>query len=119
MITKSSLTAIAAFAAMALSNGAFAAPSSADTDVVSVKVALAGLDLRSDAGAKVALSRIHQAARHICGGEPDARDLSSHAMFRTCEKDTVDRAVTSLGSPMVIALNAGAPAMIEVASLRH
>ncbi len=116
MITKTILTAIAAFAAMAVSASAIAAPSSTDPDTVSVKISLSGIDLQSPAGARVALVRIHQAARHICGDEPDGRDMQSRALFQVCEKSTADRAVKSLASPLVTALNGDALGTVAVAS---
>jgi UrcA family protein len=102
MTIKTLLTAVAAFAAMAVSASAFAAPTS-DTQV-SVKVSLAGVDLQSQAGAQVALGRIHVAARQICGEEPtDA--LDGRAQYRACMAQVTDRAVAKLGSPTVAALN--------------
>jgi UrcA family protein len=104
MITKSTLTAIAAFAAVAISAGAFAAPAAAESDVVSVKVSLADVDMGSPAGAQVALRRIHAAAGQICGEESGDR-LTGHAQYRACLDQITDRAVARLGSPMVTALN--------------
>jgi UrcA family protein len=102
MTTKTILTAVAAFAAMSVSASAFAAPPS-DTDV-SVKVSLAGVDLQSQAGAQVALGRIHFAARQICGEEATP-DLGDRAQYRACMDQVTQRAVAKLGSAVVTALN--------------
>ncbi len=105
MITKSTLTAIAAFAAVAVSASAFAAPAATNEgDVVFVKVSLAGLDMNSPAGAKVALRRIQAAAGQICGEDSSDR-LAGHAQYRACLDQITNRAVVRLANPMVTALN--------------
>jgi UrcA family protein len=101
MFTKTTFTALAALAALGLAASAHAAPAmgpSSDPDARSAKVFTADLDLGGEAGAKAALTRIHNAARNVCADE-----LNPLA----CRKDTLDRAVASLGAPLVTALNAG------------
>jgi UrcA family protein len=112
MTPKTILTAIAAIAAMSLSASAFAAPSG-DTEV-SVKVSLAGINLQSQAGAQVAVGRIHFAARQICGEETTA-DLGARARYSACMNQVTQRAVARLDSPLVTALNG--PAKTSVKSI--
>jgi UrcA family protein len=110
---KSVLTAALALASMAFATTTVAAPAGFEADTVSVKIPLSGIDLHTRAGAGVVLNRIRQASRAICGEEPDGRDLHSRAIWVACVKETADRAVTSLNSPLVTALNGGAaPAML-------
>jgi UrcA family protein len=104
MTTKTVLAAVAAFAVLAVSAGAFAAAAGGYADTVSVKVSLAGVDLQSPPGAEVALGRIHQAARQVCGVEA-ADDLAGRARYAACLSEVTDRAVASLDNRMVTALN--------------
>jgi UrcA family protein len=107
MSTKSLLSTIAFTAAVGLAGSALAGPAATGPDQISVPVRLGDLNLHADAGAAVALRRIHVAARSICGGAPDARDLERTAAYRDCMTATVGRAVASLGSPTVTALYTG------------
>ncbi|HEY2661793.1 MAG TPA: UrcA family protein [Caulobacteraceae bacterium] len=104
------LFAAAALLALGLTSNAYAAPANAvaDDSSVSVRISVADLDLGRASGAKVALQRIQRAADGICGGKPDIRFPVELAAYRACTKMTVDRTVTSLGAPVVMALN-GAP----------
>ena len=69
-------------------------------------MSLAGVDLGSDQGAKVAFQRIQRAARRVCSEDPNTRDLDLTSPYVTCLKATVDHAVSVLDSPRVTALNA-------------
>jgi UrcA family protein len=104
MSLKLIVTTIAAMGALAYAVSSHAAPTS-DPDTVSVKVSLAGLDMTSQSGGELALRRITSAARIICGEAPSPMELD-HA-YPSCMKTTVDRAVDSLGNPIVTALNGG------------
>jgi UrcA family protein len=106
MFTPIKLSALAAVLAIGLAAGAHAAPAS-DTDTVSVKVSIADLNMRSQAGAKVAFQRIHQAATSICGDEPNPSALGEVAQHRACMKSVVARGVASLDNPLVTAMNGG------------
>ena len=101
---------IAAVAAIGCGAGVHAASASHQaygSEVVSVRVKLADLDLANPAGAAVGLRRIHQAAKEICGSEPSFGDLDMGRIYRACVDDAVDHAVDRLGNPMVAALNGG------------
>ena len=107
MIAKTLLTA-AVLVALGFTTSVNAAPANAvadDDSSVSVSIQVGDLDLRSELGAKAALQRIAFAAKGVCGGKPDIRLLAETAAYRACMKATVDRTVTSLGAPLVTALN--------------
>jgi UrcA family protein len=70
-------------------------------------VSLAGLDLHSERGAKLALSRIRQAAKDVCGVPVDMGPVWASARPNTCVIAVVNRAVVTLDNPVVTALNAG------------
>lgn len=113
MYAKTLLSAFAfavtvGFAAAATTAPAVAAPASPASDQVSVPVGLGDLNLGSGAGAEIALRRIHNAARSICGGTPDVRELDRAAAYTDCMSRSVGQAVASLDSPLVTALNAKA-----------
>ena len=69
-------------------------PSSAPAQM-SVRVSVADLDLRRNAGADVALRRVHRAAVVICGDEPQSSGLARYGLFRSCVKTTVRSALAS------------------------
>jgi UrcA family protein len=103
---RNTLPPLLAIALAASAASAVAAPAG---EQVSARVRVADLNLQNEAGAQVALRRIHQAARVVCGGEPDQRELARRASFQACLRDTVDRTVAAAHSPALAALN-GAPA---------
>ena len=88
-------------AATALATGATAA---AQPERMSVPVKVGDLDIRSEAGAKVALNRIRRAAVTICG-ETDSKQLARQALIDACIRDSVNTTVAQAGSPALAALN--------------
>ncbi|HXV00787.1 MAG TPA: UrcA family protein [Caulobacteraceae bacterium] len=104
MSLKIIVTTIAVMGSLAYAVGSHAGPAS-DPDTVSVKVSLAGLDMESHAGGAIALRRITGAATIICGEARSPMELDR--AHQACMKATVDRAVQSLGNPIVAALNGG------------
>ena len=75
-----------------------------DTDLVSVKVGYADLDLTGPRGAAVMAARIHNAARAICGdGDVSYTDLHQRQLVKSCIEEVSTRAAAQLGSPMVSA----------------
>ena len=116
MLTRT-LFAAAAALALGLAATAQAAPPKPffEPEIVSEKVTLADLDLNHHAGAATALSRIRNAARRVCGGEPSRWAMNEASLYRTCRRDAVDRAVSTLDHPLVAALNTRAPARTMVA----
>ena len=99
--------AVSAVAILGSATGVKAAPNEwSQPEAHQTKVSLAGVDLESDQGAKVALKRIQGAARRLCSEDPSARSLDLTEPYVTCLKATVDHAVSVLDSPRVTALNA-------------
>ena len=87
-----------------------------DLDVGRVTVSYADLDLGAPKGAKVMATRIHNAARDICGGDERAyADLTQRRLARACIQDTSARAASKLGAPLVTAMVAGAPTVVMAA----
>ena len=105
MFTKTTLAALAAISLVAGASAAFAGTPSDDT--LSVKVSYQGLDLSSDAGAKMMLTRITHAAREICGPGPDARLFNETRAYQACVTAITNRAVTQLDSPKVTQVAGG------------
>lgn len=104
MIAKT--TAIAALAALGFAASAQGG-SLADTadSPPSVTVQTAGLNLDTEAGARIALNRLRAAARQVCGAKPSVRDFQARASYQACVRDAVDATVASSGSPMLAKLN--------------
>lgn len=59
------------------------------------------LDLARADGAQELLSRLEFAAVRVCDAETTERDLKMYALHRACVKDTMERAVSSVPSPLV------------------
>ncbi len=121
MSAKTKIASLATLAALGLAPATHAAPVgewTSDPAAMTVKVSFADLELSSPAGAQSALNRIHAAAKTACGGEPDIRLLERLAIYHSCVKSTVKRAVASLDNPAVTALNAGEPGATMVANRR-
>lgn len=89
--------------AAALATGATAAVA-AEPERLSVPVKVGDLNIRSEAGAEVALRRIQRAAHAICG-ETDSKQLGRQAMIDACVRDAVNTTVASANSPALAALN--------------
>lgn len=102
----------------ALSAAAIPAHAS-DTQQISTTVRLGDLDLTSSDGAQAAMSRIHRAAREICGPDPDVREFDSRRLYNQCVDQAVDRAVASLDMPMVTAASARNERPIRLAVKSH
>jgi UrcA family protein len=94
----------------ALATSAMAAtPALADTSqdqAPSVRVTYGDLDLSSEHGAHVLLSRLNNAARNVCGGGALAvsRNLSERAAFNACREQALGEAVASAHQPLVTEL---------------
>jgi UrcA family protein len=83
-------------------------------------VSYAGLDLSTEAGARVAYRRIHSAAQGVCRDLYTLEPGQRRHIYETCIRDTISRAVTDIGAPGLTAYataRIGAPAKaLEVAS---
>ena len=110
---------VPALLAAALMGGAGAHAAAAEPAAeTTVKVRVAGLDLESDAGARIALARIHRAAGKVCGGEPETRLLDRRAAYDGCVREAVDRTVASAHSSRLTALNGAKERDAQLASAR-
>lgn len=59
------------------------------------------LNLAHPAGADVLLSRIKFAARQVCGGLPDIREVRERRHFKRCAHRAIAEAVDQVGSPLL------------------
>ena len=74
---------LSVFAALAL--GLAAAPVTARSDTQAmIAVPYADLNLSSEEGRAALDRRLARAAREVCGGKPDLRDMRARAAFREC-----------------------------------
>jgi UrcA family protein len=105
-MNRVAVAAAVAFAAVLGAQPTFAA--TADDGVVSVRVPYADLNLQSAAGARIMLARLTAASHSTCGAEPTITDLGRSQLYRGCVSGTLDRAVRSLGAPLVTAAFDGA-----------
>jgi UrcA family protein len=72
-----------------------------DSDMGSVKVTSAGLDLSTDSGALGMFKRLTGAAEQACGGAAARFDALHAPHFRLCYKETLSNAIRTLNQPMV------------------
>lgn len=105
MLTKTLASALIAISALGFIAGSAHAGPAADPDALTMKVSVTGIDVRTEAGAQVALQRIKAAARFVCGDDASLHDVDAYQHQRACMKTTVDRAVTTLNSPLVASLS--------------
>lgn len=61
---------------------------SAEATGVSVSVSYADLDLSGEKGRRVLDARVNRAAKTVCGGRPDIRNLTAMAAFNECMQQT-------------------------------
>lgn len=102
--TKTILVAIAALGAT------FALPAAADERAPAASreaVAYTDLDLTTHGGARTLLSRLHYAARNVCGPAPSHSPLFPRetAQHDACVASAVDTAVAAINAPLVVALH--------------
>lgn len=117
MQTKSFLKVLTVVAALSFAGASQAAFAQTD-DTASVKVQSSDLNLSTDAGAKVMLQRIRQAAKSVCGPAPTNQIDRVARLHEICVKDAVSRTVSQLNSPMITALYSGGSAPTTLASAR-
>lgn len=72
-----------------------------------LRVPYADINLSHPAGAEVMLQRIEFAARRVCGGIPDIREIKERFYFKACVAEATDHAVDELGIPLVSSLHFG------------
>jgi UrcA family protein len=61
------------------------------------------LNLASRAGADVMLKRIKFAARQVCGGEPDLRELRERLYYKRCVRQASKDAIQKVNAPLLSA----------------
>jgi UrcA family protein len=80
----------------------------------SVQVRFGDLDLASESGHAALMSRVHQAAAAVCGGDEAHRSLGDRRVYRTCRSETIADAM-----PQVNAAIASAEHPEQYALVRH
>jgi UrcA family protein len=92
--------------ALAIPSVTQAAPAvSADGQPVALSVRHDDIDLSTAKGARLMINRLDEAASAVCGGASYAQREYKQALHSTaCYKDSMNRAVATLGSPTVNAL---------------
>lgn len=114
-MNRFAVAASVAFAAVLGGQPTFAA--TADDGTISVSVPYTDLNLQSPAGARTMLARLTAASHTACGSEPAINNLGRAQLYRNCVSGTLDRAVRSLGAPLVTAAYDGAsPSSGQMAS---
>jgi UrcA family protein len=111
------MTLAIAFGCFALSLSAHAQSSSGPVKTTSMSVTYADLDIRHEAGARVLLGRLKQAASQVCAPAPE-RELSDVDQFESCYKAALDSAVSRVSSAAVSRVYAGGSVDAETASAR-
>lgn len=76
---------------------------SLDANAKSLKVSTAGIDVNSEAGAKVLYTRLSEAAKSVCGLAYSG-DAIWGANFNSCYGTTISSAVHALNRPLVTKL---------------
>ena len=103
MFTKTLATVVALAVLGVAASSHAASPSAFDPDTISMRIKTGDLNLSSEAGDKAVLWRIHQAAKAICGDEPDNRILDGGKRYSACMSTITEQAVAFLGAPDVTA----------------
>jgi UrcA family protein len=93
---------IASFAA-AIGAAASAQAQTPASDTTSVAVSVAGLDMSSEAGARITLRRIEAAAGKVCGDEPTMA-VERKQRFEPCVHEVTARTISGLNNPRVAAM---------------
>jgi UrcA family protein len=85
---------------------------------MSVRVSVADLDLRHEAGVAVAHHRIRRAAAAVCGNEPAASGLTGYSLYSDCRKAAFNGAVTDLHTQIASVLGPQPPKATVLATRR-
>jgi UrcA family protein len=80
------------------------AASYAQAEEAPMTVSVAGLNLRSAAGAMAAMARIHSASDLFCGNEQGRVSLERAFAAQACARTMVGKTVSKLDEPRVTAL---------------
>jgi UrcA family protein len=91
-----------------------AATSAQAQETRSVTVSVAGLDTRSESGARILLQRIHSAAGTICGPAP-SNGIDRLKQYDPCVSKVTEATVNGLHNPTLMAVYSGKPAQLASA----
>ncbi|HEY2356895.1 MAG TPA: UrcA family protein [Phenylobacterium sp.] len=80
-----------------------------DSTVSKMVVRYSELDLTHEAGARVLLGRIRQAAHTVCGPEPSHLSIDEYQRYEACVVEAVDATVQRVHSPLVTAIYDSTP----------
>lgn len=100
---------LASFAAGSLSFLATpgqAAPPSPGEEPAAISVQFGDLNLRGHDGLDQLYLRIVAAAKQVCGADTDTRQLANWSEVRMCTRQSIERAVATVGMPELLALYA-------------
>lgn len=92
--------------------------SAAMADEAQMHINLAGVNVNSEAGAQLALSRIRAEAQQFCEGGSRRTTLDRSLLIAACEQKMTQSAVAQVASPHLSALY-GAPAKPPMAFARR
>ena len=88
----------------ALAASAFFGAMTAQAEDGQMRVNLAGVNLATEDGAKVALARIRQGVSAFCEAAPGPQSLSRLAEVDKCQAAMVRKSVEQLNAPLVTAM---------------
>jgi UrcA family protein len=80
-----------------------AATSAQAQETRSVTVSVAGIDTRSESGARIVLQRIKTAAGTICGPFP-SNHMDQYVQYDPCVRNVMQTTVAGLNNPRLMAL---------------
>jgi|KBSMisStandDraft_5_1062788.scaffolds.fasta_scaffold88524_1 UrcA family protein len=101
MSFRTQFTTLAAAATLAFAGSVEAAPASkapAGSETMSVRVSVADLDLRQEAGVAAARNRIRRAADFVCGSQTPLSGLILYGLYHSCRDAAFDEAVAELNT---------------------
>lgn len=100
------LASLAAIPLCFLASPSQAAPPSPGEEPAAITVQFADLNLQSRDGLEQLYTRIVAAAKEVCGESTDTRPLANWSQVRMCTRQSIARAVATVGIPELIALYA-------------
>jgi len=105
------LTTIVFMTAIAFAATTFAAPigqaAPGPQPAAAAGLSFADLDLGSETGAATALARVERTVQATCGKAPSPAATSAREAYRRCADAVVEPALSTLGEPMLSAVDTG------------
>ena len=93
-----------ALAAIGSSSACADSPTASRADTLSARVSLAGLDISTPAGARMAYDRLTAAAEHLCAQLSSDHKSAFRETYAECVHETLADAVRKLGAPALVAV---------------